>query len=102
MVTGKEQVQTQNIWKIQKPRNLKKLLRLSSKRSSLPVLRTRNNRKPERRRPHIIMKRETTIWRASGRPSAAELKARVIMARTTKLVPPAKSRDGVSGWRGSE
>ena len=36
-----------------------------------------------------MMKREATIWRALGRP----LNARVMMAKTTKFVPPAKSKN---------
>lgn len=88
-VTGNETVQTQTIWKIQKPRNLKKLSRLSSKRSSLPVLMIRKSRKAESRAPHAMMKSETTIWRAWWYP----LKASVMMVRTTKFVPPAKSRE---------
>lgn len=37
IVMGRETVQTQSIWKTQKPRKGRNLLRLSSKRSSLPV-----------------------------------------------------------------
>ena len=47
----------------------------------------RKSRNPESLAPHAIMKRETTIWRALWVPE----KARVMIARTTKLVPPAKS-----------
>ena len=47
----------------------------------------RKRRKPERRAPQSMMKMEATIWRAWWWPE----KARVMMARTTKLVPPAKS-----------
>lgn len=106
-VTGKETVHTQNIWKIQKPRNLKNLSRISSKRSSFPVLRMRKRRKPESRAPQSMMKRDVTIWRAwcspendklethfSRVPSRLHCRARganVIIASTTKLVPPAKS-----------
>ena len=90
-VTGRETTQTQIIWKTQKPRKGKNLSRLSSKRSSLPVLRMRNSRKPDSRTPHSMMKMEGTICRACG---LGPDKARVIIARTTKLVPPAKS--GVS------
>lgn len=83
---------TQNIWNTQKPKNGKNLSRLSSKRSSFPVLTILNSRKPESRAPQSIMKIDATIWRPLWWPE----KARVIMARTTKLVPPAKSRNGRS------
>ena len=86
-VTGKDTIHTQSIWNTQKPRNGKNLSRLSSNRSSLPVLMIRKRRKAESLAPHSIMKRETTIWRAFWVP----LNARVMIARTTKLVPPAKS-----------
>ena len=84
---GKETVQTQIIWKIQKERNLKKLSRLSSKRESEPVLMMRKRRKAESRKPQAMMKRESTICRAEW----VGEKERVRIARRTKLVPPAKS-----------
>lgn len=87
IVTGSETIHTQSIWNTQKPRKGKNLSRLSSKRSSFPVLRILKRRKAESRAPHIIMKRESTIWRAWCWPE----NARVMIARTTKLVPPAKS-----------
>ena len=90
MVTGNETLQTHIIWKTQKPKNGKNLSLLSSKRSSLPVLIMRNKRKPESRAPHSMMKIEATIWRALWWPE----KARVMMAKMTKLVPPAKSDFG--------
>lgn len=86
-VTGSEQIHTHSIWKTQKPRKRKKWSRLSSKRESVPVLRMRKRRKPERRRPQAARKREATSWRGF----AGELRARVRMTRRTKLVPPAKS-----------
>lgn len=61
MVTGRETSQTQNIWKIQKPRKEKNLSLLSSNRESLPVLRILKRRKPARRVAQSIMKSETTI-----------------------------------------
>jgi hypothetical protein len=63
-VTGNDTVQTQIIWNTQNPRNGKNLSRLSSNRSSLPVLMMRKSRKPESRSPQTMMKREHTIWRA--------------------------------------
>ena len=87
IVMGSETVQTQNIWNTQKPKNEKNLSRLSSKRSSLPVLIMRKRRKPESLAPQIMMKSESTIWRALWWPE----KARVTIANNTKLVPPAKS-----------
>ena len=92
IVTGSETVQTQNIWNTQKPRNGKNLSRLSSKRSSLPVLIMRKRRNPESRAPQIMMKSESTIWRALWWPE----KARVMIASTTKLVPPAKSEQRIN------
>ena len=47
----------------------------------------RKSRKPESLAPQAIMKRETTIWRAFWVPE----KAKVMIAKTTKFVPPAKS-----------
>lgn len=104
IVTGSEQVQTQNIWlgmvriaarfgcvhtyNTQKPKKDQNLSLLSSKRSSFPVFRILNNRNPLRRAPHIIMNTDTTILRASPLFS---LRPSVRMERTTKLVPPAKS-----------
>jgi hypothetical protein len=88
-VTGKLTVHTQIIWKTQNPKNLKKSSLLSSNRSSFPVLRIRKRRNPESRTPQSITKRETTIlrvWTLSEIPID-----RVIIARMTKLVPPAKS-----------
>jgi hypothetical protein len=64
------------------------LTRLSSKRSSFPVFRMRNSKKPDRRADHTMMKTEATMLRASPLFS---LNARVSMANRTKLVPPAKS-----------
>ena len=87
IVTGRDTVQTQIIWNTQKPRKGKNLSRLSSNRSSLPVLMMRKRRKAESRAPQSMMNKETTICRAWWWPE----NARVMMARTTKLVPPAKS-----------
>lgn len=91
-VTGSETVQTQSIWKTQKPKKGKNLSLLSSKRSSLPVLRIRKRRNAESRAPQSMMKMDTTICRAWW----VSLNARVMIARTTKFVPPAKSADSIS------
>lgn len=74
--------------KTQKPRKDQNLSRLSSKRSSLPVLMILNNKKPERRAAHAVMKTEATTLRVSPLFS---LNDRVSIASKTKLVPPAKS-----------
>jgi len=47
----------------------------------------RKRRKALRRKPQSMMNNETTIWRASWWPE----NAKVMIARTMKLVPPAKS-----------
>lgn len=46
-----------------------------------------NNKKAESLAPHKMMKMEAIIWRALWWPE----NARVMMASTTKFVPPAKS-----------
>lgn len=86
-VTGRLTVHTHSIWNTQKPRNEKNLSRLSSKRSSLPVLRMRKRRKPESRAAHSIRKSDVTIDRAFV--VSAQLRVRI--AKTTKFEPPAKS-----------
>lgn len=88
MVTGKEHVQTQNIWKTQNPRKDQNLSRLSSKRSSLPVFMILKRRKPDSRAAHAMMKTEATMLRALPLFS---LNDRVSIASNTKFVPPAKS-----------
>jgi len=54
-----------------------------------------NNKKAESLAPHRIMKRVATIWRALWWPENAS----VMMASTTKFVPPAKS--GIGGYSAS-
>lgn len=87
IVTGRETVQTQSIWKTQKPRKGRNLSRLSSKRSSLPVFKIRNRRKPERRAAQSMINMDVTICLGWVEPPMA----RVMMASQTKLEPPMKS-----------
>ncbi|KAI7165310.1 hypothetical protein KC349_g48 [Hortaea werneckii] len=73
--------------RLSKPKNLKKLPRLSSKRSSLPVLRIRKRRNPANRLAHTMRKIVATICLAFVVPDMDN----VMMARMTKFEPPQKS-----------
>ena len=87
MVTGSETVQTHSIWNTQNPRNEKNLSRLSSKRSSLPVFKILNSKKPERRAAQSMIIIDVMICLALVEPPIAS----VIIANQTKLEPPMKS-----------
>ena len=86
-VTGKLTIQTHSIWATQNPRKGKNLSLLSSNRSSLPVLRIRKSKKPDKRVPQSMRKIDVTICLACVVPDMA----RVMIASHTKLVPPMKS-----------
>lgn len=72
----------------QNPRKDQNLSLLSSKRSSFPLFKILNKRKPLSLAAHSMMKSDATMLRASPRLSLNES---VRIARRMKLVPPAKS-----------